>query len=406
MTVAALGVYAMLASSPLKTGAELLQIQNFLPLRGKKVGLITNHTAVVGNQHIIDAVHSSKEVELVALFGPEHGIRGAADAGAKIQDSVDQKTGIPIFSLYGTNRRPTPEMLRGCDALVFDIQDVGARFYTYISTLGLCMQSAAEAKIPFYVLDRPNPLGGNQIAGWIRQPEFDSFVGQYPIPIQSGLTMGELAKMIKGEAYLPNLENLELNIIPCQGWKRAELFSDYGTNWIAPSPNLPQFENALVYPGTCLFEGLNASEGRGTKNPFLTLGAPNLDSQSLAKELNNRELPGVVFVPHDFTPISITGMSSEPKLKNQHLGGLEILVTNPREVKPVELGIYLAHAFYQAIPNSQKATFFNKPWLAKLAGTNQLADLIESGQDPEAIIDSYRGEVEQFRKRRAKYLLY
>ncbi len=389
-----------------KSGAEVMRQNNFAQLNGKKIGLVTNHTATIGDEHLIDILHRNPNLNLTSLFGPEHGLRGEADAGAKVSDGIDTKTGLPVYSLYGEIRRPTPEMLKNCDILVFDIQDVGARFYTYTSTLGLCMQSAAEANIPFLVFDRPNPLGGVNIAGWIRKPQFESFVGQYPIPIQSGLTMGELAQMIKGENFLPNLAKLDLQIAKCEGWQRNKLFSDYNSKWIAPSPNLPSFQNALLYPGMCLFEGLSASEGRGTKNPFLTLGAPQINSKLLSDNLNKTKIPGVKFVATDFTPVSIEGMSSSPKFKDQPLGGVTIEVTNPSEVNPVETGIHLIHAFYNAIPPNQKETFFNRNWLAKLAGTYELEDQIKSGKTPQQIIESYSQDVKQFNTMRSKYLLY
>ncbi|ARU42066.1 hypothetical protein CCB80_13315 [Armatimonadetes bacterium Uphvl-Ar1] len=282
------------------TGAQVMHQTNFQPLENKRVGLVTNHTAMVGDTHLIDILHANPKIKLTALFGPEHGLRGLADAGAKITDETDPKTGVPIFSLYGQTQKPKQEHLKNLDILVYDIQDIGARFYTYISTLGLCMQAAAEAKIPFLVLDRPNPLGGTKVSGYVLEPAHASFVGQYPIPIQYGLTIGELAKMIKGEAWLPGLQNLDLQVAKLENWNRNQTAA--GQPWIKPSPNIPDFETALLYPGTCLFEAIHASEGRGTTEPFLKLGAPYINAEKLAQTLNSKNIPGIDFSSVSFTP--------------------------------------------------------------------------------------------------------
>lgn len=385
------------------SGAEVLSQTNFKELEGLRIGLVTNHTATIGDKHLIDLLHSNPKVKLTALFGPEHGLRGLADAGAKVADSVDEKTGAPIYSLYGSTRQPTKKMLENCDILIFDIQDIGARFYTYISTLGLCMQSAAESKIPFLVLDRPNPLGGNQVSGYVLDPKYSSFVGQYPIPIQYGMTIGELAQMIKGENFLPGLENLDLRVAKLSNWSREMLWPETGLPWIKPSPNIPNFETALIYPGTCLFEAVHASEGRGTQTPFLQLGAPYIDPTKTAKEL---KLPGFEVTPTKFTPISLVGMSENPRFKNQSLPGIKIEITDPTQAKPVELGIHLVHAFFQQANGINRLRFFNSNWINKLSGSTRLESDLTIGKTPDQIIVSWQFEVDQFKEQRKPYLLY
>src|SRR5262245_2201020 len=232
-------------TQPIATGAEVLEASGFAALAGKRVGLITNHTGLVRGEHLADLLHKAPNVKLTAIFAPEHGFRGTAEAGAKVRDNVDAKTGVPVFSLYGASRKPTPQMLRNVDVLVFDIQDVGARFYTYIATMGLAMQAAAAARIPFLVLDRPNPLGGDYVSGFVLEPALRSFVGQYPIPIVHGLTVGELARMIQGEKWLEGLDTLELSLVQMRGWRRSMRWPQTGRTWVATSPNIPTFEAAL-----------------------------------------------------------------------------------------------------------------------------------------------------------------
>lgn len=389
-----------------QTGADVLTSRQIELLKGKRVGLIANHTAMVGERHLIDVLHATDLVRLTALFGPEHGLRGLADAGEKVADSVDPATGVPVFSLYGSTREPSPKMLENVDVLVFDIQDVGARFYTYISTLGLSMQAAARKGIPFVVLDRPNPLGGERVDGYVLSPSYTSFVGQYPIPIQHGLTMGELALMVKGEAYLPGLEKLDLKVVAMDGWKRSMLWSETGLPWIKPSPNLPTFDSAVVYPGTCLFEATSVSEGRGTEAPFQTLGAPWADGVGLAKRLREFGLTGVSFESVRFTPRSIPNAAANPKLKDVELQGVKISVTNPREVRPVALGVYALDAFYRQSSGLSRLSFYRIGGMSRLAGTERLRQQLSRGVSPEKIIAGWENEVASFRRVREKYLLY
>ena len=392
--------------TPFLTGAEVLARDGFDAMAGMSVGLIVNHTARVDTMHLGDVVQGSPNVSLSAFFGPEHGIRGDADAGAEIADGVDVKTGVPVYSLHGKHKKPTQASLQELDALVFDIQDVGARFYTYISTMGYAMQAAAEAGIPFFVLDRPNPLGGNYVSGFIRQPDFSSFVGFYPIPVAHGLTVGELARMIKGEAMLEGLADLDLRVIEMEGWDRSVKWPALSRSWRPTSPNIPDFETALIYLGTCFFEAVAASEGRGTRMPFKQVGAPWANSAALIDSLNNFGLDGVSFSSKYFTPESIVGMSSNPRFKDEVLQGVQIAVTDVDTFDPVSTGIHLLYAFYQQAPAQEKAEFIDQKWMGLLAGTDALREQIESNLLPTEIIASWQTEIQAFKQQRASYLLY
>jgi uncharacterized protein YbbC (DUF1343 family) len=403
----ALQVEATPAEGPVFTGAHVLARNGMRDLEGMRVGLIVNHTAMVDTVHLADLVYEAPGVRLTALFGPEHGIRGTADAGAMVDHGRDARTGVPIYSLYGQTRKPTPEMLREVDILVFDIQDIGARFYTYISTMALAMQAAAEKGIPFMVLDRPNPLGGEYVSGFMLEPEFTSFVGQFRIPVAHGMTVGELARMVRGERLMSGLQNLDLRVVGMENWTREMLWPETGLAWIPPSPNIPDFETALVYPGACFFEGTSASEGRGTHEPFRVLGAPWADGSRLAETLNGRAIPGVTFEAAAFTPRSIPGMASRPKLQNRDLEGIRYNVTDASAFQPVEAGIHVLHAFYHQAPAAERRRFIdNERFMNLLAGTTRLKREIERGTSPEAIIASWQDEVETFRQQRVRYLVY
>ncbi len=394
---------------PVQTGAEVLAENNFAALSGKQVGLIVNHTAQVDTTHLIDRVDRAPDVELGALFGPEHGLRGTAGAGETVEDGRDARTGVPIYSLYGDTRTPTPSEMEGLDALVFDVQDVGARFYTYITTMGLAMQAAAEADLEFVVLDRPNPLGGSYVSGFTLEPQHESFVGRYPIPVAHGLTTGELAQLIKNERLLSGLQNLDLTVVSLENWSREMKWPDTQRDWIAPSPNLPTWETALVYPGMCFFEGVRVSEGRGTDHPFLQIGLPwgPEAATTVVDTLKARSLPGVSVDTTSFTPTSRPEAAPSPRFENQTLHGFRLNVTDRRAVKPVELGIHALHATYQQANVQGDTSFFSRPdHLTRLAGTEQLKVLLEQGASPDSIIASWQNDVAQFRERREPYLLY
>ncbi len=402
------GCQASLVQSafPVQTGAKTLLTSEFEIFRGARIGLITNHSARVDSVHLVDLLHEVPDVQLVALFGPEHGLRGDAEAGATVVDALDDRTGIPIYSLYGAANRPSTEVLAELDMLVFDIQDLGVRFYTYISTMGRAMQSAAEANIPFVVLDRPNPLGGVRVDGYVRDSLHVSGVGLYPIPVQHGMTVGELARMIQGEAFLPGLEHLELKVVPMTGWTRDMLWPDTGLKWIPTSPNIPTFETALVYPGTCFFEGTTASEGRGTDRPFLTIGAPWLDVGAVVEHMISLELPGVLFAEETTIPRSIPGVANQPKFEGVNIHSISIQVTDIRTYVPVQTGLALLGAIFRFTPENQQESFLNERWLGLLAGTDRLQNSIRNGETMEIVASSWQSEVEVFSTRRNKYLLY
>lgn len=390
----------------IKMGAEVLVSNNFDILSGKNVGLITNHTAMVEDRHIADYLHESEEVNLTALFAPEHGIRG--NARGRIADETDEKTGLPIYSLHGETYKPTAEMLEGVDVLVFDVQDIGPRFYTYISTMGRSMEAAAEHDIEFVVLDRPNPLGGELVEGFVREDGLQSNVGYYPIPVTHGLTVGEIAIMAKEEGMLEGADNLDLTVVEMENWRRSDLFPELGREWIFPSPNIPNFETALIYPGACFFEGTTISEGRGTFEPFILLGAPWADAKALAEELNSRNLPGLRFAPAAYTPRSVTdrGMAASPKLEGVNLQGIRYIITDMYDVRPVEAGVHILQAFYQQASEEEKDNFFREGRLERLAGTNRLYQMLVDGQTADEIIASWQNELNEYDQMRRSYFLY
>ncbi|MEM8558971.1 MAG: DUF1343 domain-containing protein [Bacteroidota bacterium] len=400
-----------------RTGAQVLVDGAFAALDGMRVGLVTNHTAIVdttdgGPEHLIDRLHTAPNVTLAALFGPEHGLRGTAEAGAAVADGRDAATGVPVVSLYGTTKRPPADALTDLDVLVFDIQDIGARFYTYISTMGASMQAAAEAGLPFVVLDRPNPLG-RRADGFIREPAYDSFVGAFPIPIQHGLTVGELAAMIQGERWLPGLDSLDLRVIAMEGYDPESPDNDAvavgwpaGLPFVPTSPNIPDLETAVVYPGTCLFEGTTASEGRGTDAPFLLVGAPWAEAVALAATLNQRRLSGVRFEAATFVPEDLPGRAVNPKHEGAEVHGVRLVVTDGTTIRPVAVGVHVVEAVYQQAPAPAQRSAFKRDWLAKLAGTDQLRRMLTSGTKPDAIIAAWTDEVAAFETQRAPYLRY
>jgi uncharacterized protein YbbC (DUF1343 family) len=387
----------------------MLAANDFRALDGARVGLIVNHTARVDTAHLIDRVDRAPNVELGALFGPEHGLRGTAGAGEKVADGRDERTGAPIYSLYGDTPRPTPAEMKGLDALVFDVQDVGARFYTYISTMGLAMQAAAEAGLRFVVLDRPNPLGGRYVSGFMMEPAHQSFVGRYPISIAHGMTVGELARLIKAEELLPGLQDLDLTVVSMTGWARDMQWPDTQREWVPPSPNLPTWETALVYPGMCFFEGVRVSEGRGTDRPFLQIGLPwGPDAaRAVVDTLRSRSVPGVTFDTTSFTPTSRPQAAPSPRFEGQLLHGFRVRVRAPQKVRPVELGIHALHAVYRRAQVEGENTFVSRPeHLTRLAGTEALQGLLASGASPDSIIATWQNDVSTFRDQRNPHLLY
>lgn len=386
------------------TGADLIISKQFSLIKGKKLGIVTNHSALLQNKaHLIDSLFHMQDVKITALFGPEHGIRGDAPDGNTITHGKDSKTGIPVYSLYGEIRKPTKEMLKDIDVLIFDIQDVGVRFYTYISTLFYTLQAAAENNIQVIVLDRPNPITGIKIDGPIRKDELTSFVGIAPIPVMHGMTVCELAFMFNESGLLGNNLKADLKTVKMENWKRSYYFNDCSLNWIKPSPNIPDVETTIVYPGTCLIEGTNVSEGRGTKSPFLTIGAPYINSQALIDELNKMNISGVTYTAVDFTPVDISNMANNPKYEDKLCHGISINVADRNLFEPVRFGIKLVTALHSIFPNDFK---FSDSRFDRLSGDKVIREKIQNNTDPEKIIAGWQNELNQFIELRTKYLLY
>jgi len=374
-------------------GIEVLASERLDLLRGKRIGLITNHTGVDRYlHHDIDILKSLPEAELVALFSPEHGIEGASQAGEKVGSRIDKTSGVPVYSLYGEVIRPTPEMLKHVDLLVYDIQDVGSRYYTYLSTLRLCMEAAAQQGIPFVVLDRPNPLTGSRVEGRVLDWSFRSFVGTFMGPVRYGLTSGELANYIKDEWKL----NLELFVVRMKNWRRDQWYDETGLAWVPPSPNMPALESALVYPGMCLLEGTNVSEGRGTSKPFEIAGAPWVDSNTLAERLNSLDLPGVLFRPISFTP-------TFSKFSGQPCHGIQIHVLDRNQFMPVLTALSLIQDLRNFYPSQFK---WNEKHFDQLIGSDDVRRAIGHNVSTEKIIKSWKAGLEDFESKRRKYFLY
>jgi uncharacterized protein YbbC (DUF1343 family) len=372
-----------------KTGIDVLVEEKFAPLRGKRVGLITNHTGYDrSGRSTIDLLHQAEGVQLVALFSPEHGIRGVLDE--KVPSSVDEKTGLPVHSLYGETRRPTEAMLKGVDALVFDIQDAGVRFYTYITTMAYAMEEAAKRRIAFYVLDRPNPLGGEAIEGPVLDKDRLNFVGYFPMPVRYAMTLGELAQMFNAE----NKIGADLHVIKMKDWRRSDYFETTGLAWTGPSPNLRSLDATLLYAGVEILQAGGVSVGRGTDTPFEVLGAPWVRAGELAAEMNRRFLPGVRFVPTRFTPRA--GLHKDVPCE-----GLALVITDRGSLNGMLMGLELAAALWKLYPQN-----FALEKTITLIGSQRAMEAVKSGTLRVKIIDEFSDDVEAFRKMRARYLLY
>lgn len=385
-------------------GADVLVKDSLHLIQNKRLGIVTNHSAVLDNGvHLVDTLFNLDEIEIVTLFGPEHGIRGDAPDGHTIKDGIDSKTNIPVYSLYGKTRKPTKEMLDKVDILIFDIQDIGARYYTFISTLYYAMIAAAENNIPIMILDRPNPINGDIVEGPIRSEEFKSFVAIAPIPIQHGMTIGELAFMFNNEGWLG--DNLKANstVIKMRGWQRELFFDNCNLPWIVPSPNIPSLNTAILYPGMCLLEGVNVSEGRGTYSPFLTFGAPYINSEALIAELNTMPHPGLELSKTKFTPKSIKNMSTNPKYKDQDCNGITIKVVDKKKIEALRFGIQILYAIHKLYPDEFQ---FRRNWLDKLFGETYLTEMIKNNNSPTQIFVKWESELVKFKYTRNKYLFY
>lgn len=384
------GGEAASAETSVLAGIDVLRAEKFSPLAGSRVGLIANHTAIAhDDRSTLEILHAAQAVELVALFSPEHGFAGELDQ-SNIADARDDETGLKIHSLYGQTRKPTPENLQGIDVLVFDIQDIGTRFYTYISTMGLAMQAAAENNIRFVVLDRPNPLGGTEVQGPVLDAGEESFVGFHPISVRHGMTVGELARMFQEELDL----DLDLTIVPVKNWRREQFFDQTGLLWTNPSPNMRSLTEALLYPGIGLIETTNVSVGRGTDTPFEVLGAPWIEPRALAADLNAAPLGGVAFVPIYFTPTS-------SKYEGERCGGVNLIITDRDRFHPLRTGLAVAAGLARLYPEQWSTGSLNR-----LLADAKVRDAILRGEPVDRIQAAYQDELERFRRRRAEFLIY
>jgi uncharacterized protein YbbC (DUF1343 family) len=373
-----------------KTGIDVLEEQHFAALRGRRVGLITNQTGVDSKgQRTIDALAHAEGVKLVAIFSPEHGVAGRVeDTG--VANATDSATGLPIYSLYGETRRPTGEMLANVDALVFDIQDAGVRFYTYITTMAYAMEETSKRHIAFFMLDRPNPLGGEVIEGPMLDRDRLSFVGYFPMPVRYAMTMGELAQMFNAE----NKIGADLHVIAMEDSHRSELFADTSLQWVPPSPNLRTLDGTFLYPGIEPLQAGGMSVGRGTDTPFELFGAPWMVAADVAAELNRRSIPGVRFATTLFTP-------SDGLYKDQYCQGVSMAITDRASFRSMRMGIEIADALHRTYPKQ-----FQLEKMMFLLGSQSTLDRIERGDSPKDIVEGWAPDLDKFGAVRQKYLLY
>ena len=354
------------------TGLDVLLEKKIDLITGKAIALVTNQTGVdrygIPNYKRLLALD---DIYLKVIFSPEHGFFGEADKKITYDKKIAD---LPkVFSLYGTVRKPTPEMLQDIDLIIYDIQDIGARFYTYISTLGLVMEAAGALQLPVLVLDRPNPIRSDIVEGPLLDLNYQSFVGKYPIPIRYGWTIGELAQKIVEEQWI--FPSPPLNTVPMEGWNASLWYDETTLPWVKPSPNIPDLGTALIYPGMCLLEGTNVSEGRGTEHPFKWFGAPWIDGKILSKELNKLHLPGVVFVPKSFTPVSIPGVADKPKYENQLCDGIEIRVITRNEYQSLKVGVSILKKLQELYPEN---IIFKENRLNRLWGSDTLLNELQN----------------------------
>ena len=372
------------------------------PVRGLRIGLVANPSSITpGLEPAASALRSRRGVRLAALFGPEHGIAADAQDLVEVGHSRDRETGLPVYSLYGETRVPTPQMLGGVDAMVYDVQDVGSRYYTFVYTMLHVMEACAREGKRVVVLDRPNPIGGDAVDGNVLDPEYRSFVGMHPLAVRHGMTAGELALLFRGELSL----DLDLHVVPMRGWRRPMAYEDTGLPWVLPSPNMPTLDTAYVYPGGCLVEGTNLSEGRGTTRPFELVGAPWLDGRALARSLDRERVPGCGFRAATFVPTF-----------QKHAGlvchGVQVHVTD-RRLFPAFLA-YLLLVHHARRQDPRRFAWRDPPYEYErvrrpfdiLCGTDRIRKAIEAGVSPRRLAASWRKERAAFRKRRARFLLY
>jgi uncharacterized protein YbbC (DUF1343 family) len=384
-----------------KLGADVLVEKHPDLLINKKIGLVINHTSLLSNEtHILDTLLSLK-VNVSAIFSPEHGLFGNFERGRNIADSIISS--IPVYSLHGNVKKPTGYMLKNLDLIVYDIQDLGVRFFTYVSTLYYVLESAVENNIPMILLDRPNPNGGLNVTGPVLQSNYKSFIGLTEIPVLYGMTSGELALLYLNEFILNSNSAYELTVIEMQDWNREMSWEETEVKWIPPSPNIPDVQTAMVYPGICFLEGTNISEGRGTERPFLQIGAPFVSSEELIIEMNKSIVETYELKSISFAPISMKGKAENPKYENETCNGISVEVNDEKNFDTVTFGINLIYSLYKLYPDKLK---FDNNHFDLLAGTDQLRKLILENQSPYFIINSWQEELNEFRSIRKKYLLY
>lgn len=372
-----------------QAGLDVLESQKFAPLRGKRIGLITNHTGVdFQGRSTIDVLTHAPGVQVVALFSPEHGLAGNSDE--RLSSSKDRATGLPVFSLYGETQRPTDQMLAGIDALVFDVQDAGVRFYTYTTTMAYCMEEAAKRNIAFFVLDRPNPLGGEIVEGPMLDADKTAFTAYFPLPVRYGLTIGELAQFFNAENHI----HADLHVIAMKNWHRNYFYESTGLRWIPPSPNLRTLKGAILYPGLEILQNAGVSVGRGTETPFEEFGAPWIDGDDVAAALNNRHLAGLRFVAQPFVPVS--GLYS-----GQRCGGVSVRVMDRASVRSMRAGIEIAAVLRKLYPDH-----FDPSKLLLLTGSDETIRQLKDMTPPEQIVASWNAALTAFDTIRRKYFLY
>lgn len=391
-------------SSQTKPGIEVLAESNFKILQGKRVGLITNPTGITSNYiSTVDILSQAKNVNLVALFGPEHGVRGDVTAGGKVDNFTDSATGLPVYSLYGKTRKATPEMLKGIDVLVYDIQDIGSRSYTFINTMAYAMEAAAENNIEFIVLDRPNPLNGNRVEGNILDLKFRSFVGQYPIPYVYGMTCGELAELLNNEGWLGNGTKCKLTVIKMENWKRWMHWDNTKLPWVLTSPHVPNSQTALYYSAIGMLGELETINiGVGYTMPFQLVGQEWINGTQLASDLNSKKLPGVIFRPLSFKPYY-------GKQQGKQLSGVQIHITDNAKINLTNIQIHVIESLIKLYPDKNPfrlADSDRNAMFDKVAGTDNVRKKLIEGFTASTIITSWQNGIDEFMKIRKKYLLY
>jgi len=376
-----------------RTALDVLEGDAFLPLTGKRVGLITNHTSLnAAGQNAVDAFHAAGTFKLAAIFSPEHGFRGNEEGGVYIENTTDPATGAPVYSLYGKGKqRPTPEMLKDLDVLVFDIQDIGARFYTYLTTMGYAMEEAAKAGLPFMVLDRPNPIGG-LVEGPVLDPEVSFFTAYFPVPTRHGFTAGEMALFHKDSLKL----DLDLTVIKMEGWRRNMFFDEAGLRWTNPSPNIRDLDAEVLYPGLGCFEATNVSVGRGTDIPFHWFGAPWMKAEKVIKKLRKAKLKGVTFAPLTLAP-------NKDLYQGKDCPGVLISVTDKAAVRALDIFV---HAVWLLRDYNEKDFVLKEVEIRKMTGSSDLYNMLMAGKKPAEIIAAFEKSSEAFREAAPKFRLY